>query len=128
MPIVAQVIARVGTIQGIEENCVHPNQNRPIGSKADSIHVKYNRPSGEDRSSLERVKREARVAVLPGESVLLGDRESLVVHLIRSCSWNMERMVERIAPIDIALKTAPDWATLKSWVRPKTRCIALNVR
>jgi hypothetical protein len=46
MPIVEQPMARVGTIQGIDAYDVHPNQNSPIGIKIDSIHTKYNRPSG----------------------------------------------------------------------------------
>lgn len=46
MPIVEHPTAIVGTIHGTEENDVHPNQKRPMGSKIDSAHVKYKRPSG----------------------------------------------------------------------------------
>lgn len=46
MPIVAQPTASVGTIHGIDEKEVQPNQKSPAGIKADSMQVKYNRPSG----------------------------------------------------------------------------------
>jgi hypothetical protein len=40
-------MAMVGTIHGIDEYDVQPNQNRPAGIKIDSMHAKYSRPSGE---------------------------------------------------------------------------------
>lgn len=40
MPIVAHPIARVGTIQGTDEYDVHPNQNKPMGIRMDSIQAK----------------------------------------------------------------------------------------
>jgi hypothetical protein len=46
MPMVEQPMATVGTIQGIEEYDVHPNQNKPTGINIDSTQAKYNRPSG----------------------------------------------------------------------------------
>lgn len=46
IPIVAQPTARVGTIHGIDEKDVQPNQKSPMGIRIDSIQVKYNRPSG----------------------------------------------------------------------------------
>ncbi len=46
IPIVEQPMARVGTIQGIDEYDVQPNQNNPTGINIDSTHAKYNRPSG----------------------------------------------------------------------------------
>jgi hypothetical protein len=46
IPIVAQPTASVGTIQGIDENEVHPNKKSPTGIKIDSMQVKYSRPSG----------------------------------------------------------------------------------
>lgn len=39
-------MAIVGTIQGIDEYDVQPNQNNPTGINIDSTHAKYNRPSG----------------------------------------------------------------------------------
>lgn len=40
-------IARVGTIHGIDEYEVHPNQKSPIGMRADWMQAKYSRRSGD---------------------------------------------------------------------------------
>lgn len=46
MPIVAHATASEGTIHGIDENEVQPNQNMPTGIRMDSMQAKYSRPSG----------------------------------------------------------------------------------
>jgi len=49
-----EVLVKIGRI-------LTPNQNNPIGSKADSIQAKYRRPSGDERSIL--------LLILPGFSI-----------------------------------------------------------
>ena len=87
MPIVAQPMPNAGTIHGTLGKLLQPNQNRPTGNKTDWAQAMYSRPSG--------------VFVMSGNFFLA------------SLSATMAIIVEMIAAMLIAEKTAPDWSSVK---------------